>query len=241
MAVPAAPAAVSGLVRTAAGLGRAGLEAIGGPLRDRAVGAAASNLKLSVAVLGTGFAFIAVIVALPVLTVVFALSVGVSHGLGISAPYALPPGPPLAPGQLACPLPGAVTTQAFGPSELDGEPAMFGYPHFHTGIDLAIPQGTPIRAAEGGQVVQAAGQTNSLGFLVGYGNLVRIAANSGRLEYYGHLSAFAVGQGDVVQQNQLIGFVGSTGYSTGAHVHFEVRQNGTPVDPAPFMQRCSAG
>ena len=96
MAVPAAPAAVSGLVRTAAGLGRAGLAAIGGPLRDRAVGAAASNLKLSVAVLGTGFAFIAVIVALPVLTVVFALSVGVSHGLSISAPYALPPGPPLA-------------------------------------------------------------------------------------------------------------------------------------------------
>jgi murein DD-endopeptidase MepM/ murein hydrolase activator NlpD len=239
VAVPAAPAAINGLVRTAVAVGRAGLAILAGNVRNRVGAAAASNLRVTMAVLLTGMGFVFAVVALPVLTIVAALSLGVSHGLNIAT--SLPPGPPLAPGQLACPLPGAVTTQPFGPSELPGEPAMFGYPHFHAGVDLAMGQGTPIRAAEGGQVVQAAGQTNSLGFLVGYGNLVRIAANSGRLEYYGHMSAFAVSQGDVVQQNQVIGYVGSTGYSTGAHLHFEVRQAGTPVDPVPFMQRCSTG
>ena len=151
MAVSAAPTALNNLVKTAAAVARAGLKLVGGPLRDRGVGAAASNLRLSLAVLLTGMGLLTAIVALPVLTIVFALSVGVSHGLNIASPTLLPPGPPLAPGQLACPLPGAVTTQPFGPSELDGEPAMFGFAHFHTGIDLALPAGTPIRAAEAGK------------------------------------------------------------------------------------------
>jgi murein DD-endopeptidase MepM/ murein hydrolase activator NlpD len=131
-----------------------------------------------------------------------------------------------------------VLTQLFGPSDLPGEPAYFGYPHFHLGLDLAVPEGAPIRAAESGQVLEAAGQTNSLGLLVGYGNLVRIAAPQGRVDYYGHMSRIAVSRGDVVQQYQVIGYVGSTGYSTGPHVHFEVRLNGTPVDPSLFMTPC---
>ena len=85
---------------------------------------------------------------------------------------------------------------------------------------------------------QSAGQTDSLGMLVGYGNLVRIQADSGRIDYYGHMTAFAVQRGDVVQTGQVIGFVGSTGYSTGPHLHFEVRVSGVPVDPAPYLRPC---
>jgi murein DD-endopeptidase MepM/ murein hydrolase activator NlpD len=145
----------------------------------------------------------------------------------------------LRPGDLLCPVPGAVVTQGFGPSSLLGEPALFGFAHFHAGVDLAIAAGTPIRAAEGGQVVQAEGQVDSLGLLVGYGNLVRIASAAlDRIDYYGHLSAFAVSRGVTVHAGDIVGFVGTTGYSTGPHVHFEVRSNGTPVDPAPFMGSC---
>jgi murein DD-endopeptidase MepM/ murein hydrolase activator NlpD len=208
-------------------------------LRARLLGLAFSNLKLVLALLLTALGLFLGTVALPVLLLVFAITAGVSHGLPLAAPaVAAPPGPPLAPGELACPVPGAILTQPFGPSALSGEPAVFGYAHFHTGLDLAIAEGTPIHAAEAGQVIQAAGQVNSLGFLIGYGNLVRIQANSGRVDYYGHMVEFAVQRGDVVQTNQVIGYVGTTGYSTGPHVHFEVRVGGTPVDPAPFMRPC---
>jgi murein DD-endopeptidase MepM/ murein hydrolase activator NlpD len=229
---------VGGVVRAAVAAGRAALGALRGQFRDRVAAAAFANLKLSLAVLLTGLGFVLTAVVLPVLIVVFAMDIGVSHGLRLDVPAAVPPGPPLAPGELACPLPGSVLTQPFGPSELLGEPAMFGYAHFHTGIDLGVPEGTPIRAAEAGQVIQAAGQTDSLGFLVGYGNLVRIQANSGRVDYYGHMVAFAVERGDVVQPDQVIGYVGSTGYSTGPHLHFEVRSGGIPIDPAPFLRPC---
>ena len=226
-------------VRTAATLGRSALRTLAGDFRDRVVGAAFANLKLSVALLLTGVGLLLATITAPVLIVVFAMSVGISHGLRLDAPAAVAPiGPPLTPGELACPLPGATVTQQWGPSELAGEPAVFGYPHFHTGIDLGAPAGTPIRAAEAGQVVQAAGQTNSLGMLVGYGNLVRVQATSGRVDYYGHMAEFAVERGDVVQPGQVIGYVGSTGYSTGPHLHFEVRVGGTPVDPAPYLRPC---
>lgn len=230
---------VGGVVRTAGALGRSTLSALGGGVRERVAGVAFSNCRLVLALLLTGAGLLVAMVVLPVLLIVFAVSAGVSRGLPLAVPaVAAPPGPPLAPGELACPVPGAVVTQPFGPSELGGEPAMFGYAHFHTGVDLAIAQGTPIHAAEGGQVLQAAGQVNSLGFLVGYGNLVRVQANSGRIDYYGHMVGFAVQRGDVVAANQVIGYVGTTGYSTGPHVHFEVRVGGTPVNPAPFMRPC---
>jgi murein DD-endopeptidase MepM/ murein hydrolase activator NlpD len=230
---------VEGVVGVTAALGRSGLRSLGAGFRERVVGLAFSNLRLSLALLLTGLGSLLALVVLPVLVVVFAMSVGISHGLRLDVPAdAVAPGPPLAPGELACPLPRSVVTQTFGPSELGGEPAMFGYPHFHTGVDLAAPQGTPIRAAEAGQVIQAAGQTNSLGMLVGYGNLVRIQANTGRVDYYGHMVAFAVLRGDVVQAEQVIGYIGSTGYSTGPHLHFEVRSGGIPVDPAPYMRPC---
>jgi murein DD-endopeptidase MepM/ murein hydrolase activator NlpD len=224
---------------TAAHLGRSAVRGVLGDFKDRLVGAAFASFKLWSILLLIGVGFIVAVVAAPVLIVVFAMNVGVSHGLRLDVPaLAAPPGPPLAAGELACPVPGAYVTQPWGPSDLLGEPAMLGYAHFHTGVDLGAAQGTPIRAAEPGQVVQAAGQTNGLGMLVGYGNLVRIQANSGRIDYYGHMTAFAVGRGDVVQAGQVIGYVGSTGYSTGPHLHFEVRVGGTPVNPEPYMRPC---
>jgi murein DD-endopeptidase MepM/ murein hydrolase activator NlpD len=222
---------------TAAALGRSALGAIAEPLRDRTAGAAAASLRLSLAVLLTAAGFVVATAALPVLVVVLAMSAGIGHGLRLDVPAAAP-GPPLAPGELACPLPGSRLTQPFGPSDLAGEPAVFGYAHFHTGVDLGAAAGTPILAAEAGEVVQAAAQTNGLGFLVGYGNLVRVQANGGRVDYYGHMIQFAVQRGDAVRPGQVIGYVGSTGYSTGPHLHFEVRQGGTPIDPAPYLRPC---
>jgi len=230
---------VNSAAGAAANLGRSAARGLFGGFKNRVAGAAIASLKLwSILLLG-GVVFVLAVVAAPVLIVVLAMTVGVSHGIPLDVPaLAAPPGPPLAPGELACPVPGATITQAWGPSDLPGEPAMFGYAHFHTGIDLGVAAGMPIRAAEPGQVVQAAAQTDDLGMLVGYGNLVRIQASSGRIDYYGHLSAFAVQRGDVVQTGQVVGFVGSTGYSTGPHVHFEVRVDGTPVNPAPYLRPC---
>lgn len=201
-----------------------------------AAAAALSNLKLTLGLLLTGLGCLGTLVAVPVLLVVLAMSAGVGRGLRLDVPAAAVPA--LAAGQLECPVPGASVTQPWGPSDLPGEPAVFGYAHFHTGVDLGAAQGAPIHASEGGQVLQAAGQVNGLGFLVGYGNLVRIQAGRGRVDYYGHMVEFAVQRGDVVRAGQVIGYVGTTGYSTGPHLHFEVRVDGTPVDPAPFMRPC---
>jgi murein DD-endopeptidase MepM/ murein hydrolase activator NlpD len=238
VAVPVESAPVEA-AKTAVAVGRAAMRAFWPGFSRSALASASANLKLSLFLLLGGLFAIVAIISLPVLLVVFTLTIGFSHGLPFSTPaQASVSGPPLAPGQLACPVPGAPVTQPFGPSDLLGEPAMFGFLHFHTGVDLGAPLGTPILAAEGGQVIQAAAQTNSLGMIVGYGNLTRILTNTGRIEYYGHQTQFAVVPGQIVQQDQVIGFVGSTGYSTGPHLHFEVRVNNTPIDPAPFMQPC---
>jgi len=98
----------------------------------------------------------------------------------------------------------------------------------HEGIDIAAPTGTPIRAAAGGTVISA-------GWLGGYGNLTVIDHGGGVSTAYGHQSAFAVGGGQAVAQGQVIGYVGSTGHSTGPHLHFEVRINGSAVDPMGYL------
>jgi murein DD-endopeptidase MepM/ murein hydrolase activator NlpD len=96
----------------------------------------------------------------------------------------------------------------------------------HTGIDIAAPSGTPVSAAAGGQVVIA-------GWMGGYGNLIVIDHGGGMATAYAHLSAiYASGS---VSQGQAIGAVGSTGNSTGNHLHFEVRVNGSPVDPMGYL------
>jgi murein DD-endopeptidase MepM/ murein hydrolase activator NlpD len=128
------------------------------------------------------------------------------------------------------PLPGAVKTQGFGPTDLVFEPPYGGYPHFHTGVDLSTTAGTPVLAAAAGTVVLAGFNTG------GYGNYVVIAHGGGLDTLYGHLASIAVKPGQQVGKGQPIGTEGSTGNSTGPHLHFEVRHNGLPVDPATYLK-----
>ncbi|HEX5211577.1 MAG TPA: M23 family metallopeptidase [Pseudolabrys sp.] len=103
---------------------------------------------------------------------------------------------------------------------------ILGYTKMHTGVDWAAPTGTPIYAAGNGVIEKA-------GWESGYGKFVLLRHNNGYETAYGHMSAFARGteEGKRVRQGQVIGFVGSTGLSTGAHVHYEIRVNGRFVDP----------
>jgi murein DD-endopeptidase MepM/ murein hydrolase activator NlpD len=106
----------------------------------------------------------------------------------------------------------------------------FGYRwgRLHAGIDIGVPYGTPIHAAASGTVVLA-------GWTGGYGNYTCIDHGGGMATCYAHQSSYAVSSGASVAQGQVIGYVGSTGHSFGAHLHFEVRINGTPVDPLGYL------
>jgi len=98
----------------------------------------------------------------------------------------------------------------------------------HTGIDLAAATGTPIYAAESGRVVRAE-------YMTGYGNTVIIDHGGGIATLYGHMSRIEVQAGQMVVRGQEIGRVGATGWATGPHLHFEVRVDGVPVDPKPYI------
>ena len=99
-----------------------------------------------------------------------------------------------------------------------------GVAHSHTGIDIPASGGTPILAAKSGQVVTSA-------YHYSYGNYVVIDHGNGNSTLYAHMSSRAVSEGQMVSQGQVIGYVGTTGSSTGNHLHFEVRDNYTRVDP----------
>lgn len=105
---------------------------------------------------------------------------------------------------------------------------VLGRPMFHTGIDLMAACGTPIRAAADGQVVYAA-------ITPSWGRRVIIRHSSSLETGYAHMSRFLVAQGDVVKRGQVIGLVGTTGWSTGCHLHFDVIVDGNYVDPAPYL------
>ena len=98
----------------------------------------------------------------------------------------------------------------------------------HEGIDIAVPAGTPIRAADGGTVVLA-------GWTDGYGNYTCIQHTSTMSTCYGHQSSYATSSGATVSQGQVIGYVGCTGHCFGDHLHFEVRINGSAVDPMGYL------
>jgi len=98
----------------------------------------------------------------------------------------------------------------------------------HAGVDMAGAHGEPIYASANGTVLRA-GRNN------GYGNLVELAHGRGIDTRYGHLASITVRPGQVVRQGQLIGHMGSTGRSTGTHLHFEVRVDGRAVNPRPFL------
>ena len=103
-----------------------------------------------------------------------------------------------------------------------------GAPEFHQGLDIAAPMGTTVTAAASGTVIMAQ-------WYGGYGNYILIDHGGGYSTGYGHLSAIYVSNGQSIQRGQAIGAVGSTGQSTGPHLHFEVRIAGKPVDPAPRL------
>ena len=127
------------------------------------------------------------------------------------------------------PEPEAQISQGFGPSTFWFEPAYGQYPHFHTGIDLVEPFGSLVYAADDG-VVALVGSSSS-----GYGNYVVIAHSGGLDTLYGHLSTAVVKVGQAVTQGQPVGLEGSSGNSTGPHLHFELRINQRPVDPTPYL------
>lgn len=101
---------------------------------------------------------------------------------------------------------------------------IFKISKLHTGVDFSAKYGTPIHAAAGGYVYYS-------GWWGGYGNVVILDHGGGIATVYAHCSGFAVSKGQSVQPGQVIAYVGSTGLSTGPHLHFEVRRNGTPVNP----------
>lgn len=98
----------------------------------------------------------------------------------------------------------------------------------HTGLDIAAPAGTPIRATAAGEVIFS-------GYSGGYGYVVKISHGNGIQTYYGHCSELYVSTGDTVEAGDVIAAVGSTGNSTGNHLHFEVRVNGEVVNPQNYL------
>lgn len=125
--------------------------------------------------------------------------------------------PKLGTGQFYWPVKGTITDR-------------FGWTgsRYHTGLDIAAPTGTPVYAADSGTVVYAGRRGR-------YGLLLEIDHGEGKVvTWYGHLSGFAVKLGDQVERGQVIGYVGNTGYSTGPHLHFEVRIDGRWENPLKF-------
>lgn len=105
---------------------------------------------------------------------------------------------------------------------------------FHKGIDIAAPKGTNVRSIAGGVV-------KKVGHLRGYGNIVIIDHGNGMESYYAHLNDFAdIKEGQLINANQVIGQVGSTGVSTGNHLHFEIRKNGSAINPLAYLKNPSS-
>ncbi len=103
-------------------------------------------------------------------------------------------------------------------------PDYFSGTRYHTGVDMACPVGTPVVNVMSGQVTFAGYDGSGYGYLV-------VVENEGVQSFYGHLSRIDVQVGQTVEAGTVVGATGSTGWSTGPHLHWEVRVNGTPVDP----------
>jgi murein DD-endopeptidase MepM/ murein hydrolase activator NlpD len=145
-------------------------------------------------------------------------TVGVSTG-GITTPQAAVAVPSIAPVQ------GFRLTSAYGVREHP----ILGGERMHKGLDLAVAAGTPVLAPADGVVEKAS-------WFSSYGNFIEIAHGGNMETRYGHLSGYNVVAGQHVHKGDVIGYVGSTGRSTGPHLHYEVRIGGEAVDPTPYMQ-----
>lgn len=126
---------------------------------------------------------------------------------------------------IANPSPGHSISSNFGPRR---DPFLGRLAH-HSGIDFRAPPGAPILSAGEGTVVSA-------GWNGGYGRMVEVDHGHGLTTRYAHMSRISVSEGDRVSRGDVIGRVGSTGRSTGPHLHFEVRRNGDALDPRPFLR-----
>lgn len=138
------------------------------------------------------------------------------------------PADPIKPGQLMCPIAGAKIIQKFGPTSFELEPAYGGYQHFHTGVDILAAYDTPIAAAAGGIV-------SAVGPAVDFGIRVAVTDSYGLVEIYAHMSEVSVAVGQLVQQGDKVGLVGSTGLSIGSHLHLQLEVGGAPSDPMPLL------
>jgi murein DD-endopeptidase MepM/ murein hydrolase activator NlpD len=107
---------------------------------------------------------------------------------------------------------------------------VLGRTMFHAGVDLAALRGTAVHATAPGRVIRA-------GWAGGYGLLITISHQGGYETRYAHMERLSVSPGALVHRGQLIGFVGSTGRSTGPHLHYEVRHDGQVMDPQGFLRR----
>lgn len=157
---------------------------------------------------------------------------------GVAEPDAVPtPAPVLAVAQPAGPVTRAMIfdepvrghsiNSKFGMRRLGGEPGQ----RMHKGVDIAAPKGTGVYAAAEGEVMR-------IGYdPAGYGNFIEMRHPNGMTTLYGHLSRVDVASGHAISPGQRIGLVGSTGYSTGPHLHFEVRRGGVQVNPAKVVGR----
>ena len=116
-------------------------------------------------------------------------------------------------------------TSYYGPRNLG-----MGTSRFHRGIDIAASWGTAVGAARAGTVTYAGWSSQ------GYGNLVKIRHAGGSETWYGHFSSVAVGVGQYVNQGAIIGYIGSTGISTGPHLHFELYEAGRAIDPLGILR-----
>ena len=161
-----------------------------------------------------------------------------------ATPLANQPNVPVGNAAQAASPPGAPQRASSGyTSPVDGAriSSKFGYRihpirktrRMHTGVDYAAPTGTPVKATADGTVVRA-------GVAGGYGNMVEIQHSDGTTSRYAHLHAFRTSVGQPVKQGQVVGLVGSTGMSTGPHLHFEIRRNGSPVDPLGVISGSAA-
>ena len=126
-------------------------------------------------------------------------------------------------GQLGWPVSGEITS----PYGYRVHP-IWGTTIYHSGIDIGVDEGTPVHAADSGVIVWS-------GWMGGYGYAVVIDHGNGLSTLYGHNSELAVDEGQSVSKGQVVAYAGSTGNSAGPHVHFEVRENGDPVDPMGYL------
>ncbi|WP_396593867.1 M23 family metallopeptidase [Brevundimonas sp. R86498] len=133
-----------------------------------------------------------------------------------------PAGPMTRPIVFEEPVRGFAINSRFGMRRLGGERGA----RMHKGVDIAAPQGTAVYAAAEGRIVRIGRQPD------GYGNFVEMRHPNGMTTLYAHLSRIDVASGDRLAGGQRVGLVGSTGYSTGPHLHFEVRRGGDQVNPA---------